>query len=208
VEELRRIRNERGWSQQRLADESGVNKATINQVEQGKRSPSISTLERLATAMGVEIADFFPKAQAPLPLEDARRSGAKEAEDLLASIGPLYDRYEALGRLLSSRWEHDLHSWDEKIPAGKTPDAFDFGRLLEWALSIGGDRIIYESLLEDSDRPHREELQDTLRMMERAEHAALEKVRRVFEPVKTFAEFRKIWEANDLDNLMAKTESR
>jgi transcriptional regulator with XRE-family HTH domain len=208
LEELRHIREGAGLSQSQLARESGVDRATINKIEQGKRSPSIATLESLARTLGVEVADFFPKAQAPLPLEDARRSGAKKAEDLLASIGPLYDRYEALGRLLASRWEHDLHSWDEKIPAGKTPDVFDLGRLLEWALSIGGDRIIYESLLEDADRPHREELQDTLRMMERAEHAALEKVRRVFEPVKTFAEFRKIWEANDLDNLMAKAESR
>lgn len=66
MEELKRLRNELGWSQQRLADESGVNKATINQVEQGKRSPSIATLESLSAAMGQEVGDFFPKAQAPL----------------------------------------------------------------------------------------------------------------------------------------------
>lgn len=66
MQELKRLRNNLGWSQQRLADESGVNKATINQVEQGKRSPSIGTLESLARAMGAEVGDFFPKAQAPL----------------------------------------------------------------------------------------------------------------------------------------------
>lgn len=66
MEELTRIRNERGWSQQRLSEQSGVNKATINQVERGKRSPNVETLAKLARALGVGVADFFPKAQASL----------------------------------------------------------------------------------------------------------------------------------------------
>jgi transcriptional regulator with XRE-family HTH domain len=67
LEELRRIREEAGLSQAQLARESGVDRATINKIEQGKRSPSIATLENLSRALGVEVADFFPKAQAPLP---------------------------------------------------------------------------------------------------------------------------------------------
>lgn len=66
MEELTRLRVEQGWSQQRLAEESGVNKATINQIERGRRSPNVETLEKLADALGVGVADFFPKAQAPL----------------------------------------------------------------------------------------------------------------------------------------------
>jgi transcriptional regulator with XRE-family HTH domain len=67
MRELTRIREERGLSQQGLADASGVNKATINQIERGRRSPNLETLEKLAGALAVEVADFFPKAQAPLP---------------------------------------------------------------------------------------------------------------------------------------------
>jgi transcriptional regulator with XRE-family HTH domain len=70
MRELTRIREERGLSQQGLADASGVNKATINQIERGRRSPNARTLEKLAGALSVEIADLFPKAQSPLPLED------------------------------------------------------------------------------------------------------------------------------------------
>jgi transcriptional regulator with XRE-family HTH domain len=69
LEELKRLREEKGWSQTKLAQESGVDRATINQAEGGRRSPTISTLELLATALGAEVADFFPKVQAPLPLE-------------------------------------------------------------------------------------------------------------------------------------------
>ena len=81
MRELTRIREERGLSQQGLADASGVNKATINQIERGRRSPNLETLEKLAGALAVEVADFFPKAQAPLPdFEEAgqRREDAFE----------------------------------------------------------------------------------------------------------------------------------
>jgi putative transcriptional regulator len=106
MQELKRIRNELGWSQQRLADESGVNKATINQVEQGKRSPSIPTLESLARAMSVEVGDFFPKVQAPLWSEDEIRAAWHSGRtirwaDLLKSVGgmaqDLEGRYDAAG---------------------------------------------------------------------------------------------------------------
>ncbi len=70
MQDLTRIRNERGWSQQKLSDASGVNKATINQIERGRRSPNVETLEKLADALGVEMADFFPKEQASLPFDD------------------------------------------------------------------------------------------------------------------------------------------
>jgi len=66
LEELRKMREEAGVSQSELARQSGVDRATINRVEMGRRSPSIETLEKLAAAMGTEVADFFPKAQAPL----------------------------------------------------------------------------------------------------------------------------------------------
>ncbi len=82
MEELRRIREEKGWSQARLARESGVNRATINTAEQGKRSPGIGTLERLADALGVGVADFFPKAQASLwPERSERREDVYEYAD-------------------------------------------------------------------------------------------------------------------------------
>jgi transcriptional regulator with XRE-family HTH domain len=66
MRELTRIRKECGLSQQGLADASDVNKATINQIERGRRSPNVETLEKLSDALGVGVVDFFPKAQASL----------------------------------------------------------------------------------------------------------------------------------------------
>lgn len=107
MEELKRLRTERGWSQQKLADASGVNKATINQVEQGKRSPSIQTLESLARAMGAEVGDFFPKAQASLldfPGE-RRESKLPDVADMLLRLGEML-----------------LLSWEAELPARAQAD--------------------------------------------------------------------------------------
>jgi transcriptional regulator with XRE-family HTH domain len=101
LEELRRLRKEKGWSQTRLAQESGVDRATINQAEGGRRSPTIATLEELATALGVEVADFFPKAQASLPLEEGGASPQPrvvQGEAHLSGTG----RLAAVGKIMEA----------------------------------------------------------------------------------------------------------
>jgi transcriptional regulator with XRE-family HTH domain len=64
VEEVRRIRKERGLTQRGLASLSGVDQATISMLESGKHRPRLETLDTLADALGVEVGDFFPKAEA------------------------------------------------------------------------------------------------------------------------------------------------
>lgn len=83
-EQVKRLREERGWSQPRLAVEAGVAVSAVSQIENGRRSPNVSTLDKLAEAFGVGVAEFFPKAQRrslPEPslfsdLEDERPSVA------------------------------------------------------------------------------------------------------------------------------------
>jgi transcriptional regulator with XRE-family HTH domain len=66
VEELRRTRKERGLTQRGLANASGVDQATISQVESGKHRPRLETLDKLADALGVEVGAFFQKSE-PTP---------------------------------------------------------------------------------------------------------------------------------------------
>ncbi len=93
MEQLRCIRKERGLSQMKLAAKAGVDQATVNQIERGARKPSTATLEKLALALDVEMADFFrgyevPKAQAPLPFDElqAERREAEQPDQLLAKL--------------------------------------------------------------------------------------------------------------------------
>lgn len=49
-----------------LAAASGVDRVTISLIERGRRTPSLETLERLASGLGVEMADLFPKVEPTL----------------------------------------------------------------------------------------------------------------------------------------------
>jgi len=76
-EEVKRLRQAKGWTQEQLAVYAGSSQPTVNLLEAGKRNPSASTLEKLARALEVEVVDLFPKPQAPQPsLEDAAQSEA------------------------------------------------------------------------------------------------------------------------------------
>lgn len=61
---LRRRRVQLGWSQVRLARDSGVSRTVVNEVENGRRSPSLATYERLRVALGLDL----PVSLALLPV--------------------------------------------------------------------------------------------------------------------------------------------
>ena len=56
---IRELRNLRGLSLRRLAARSGLNINTLSLVENAKTSPSIGTLQQLANALEVPLAEFF-----------------------------------------------------------------------------------------------------------------------------------------------------
>lgn len=56
---LRELRSARGLSLRSLADQSGLNINTLSLIENGKTSPSVSTLQQLATTLQVPIKTFF-----------------------------------------------------------------------------------------------------------------------------------------------------
>jgi transcriptional regulator with XRE-family HTH domain len=60
---LRRLRTQQRVSLRRLAAASGFSASFLSQVEHGLASPSISSMERIASALGVTLAQFFTHAE-------------------------------------------------------------------------------------------------------------------------------------------------
>jgi ribosome-binding protein aMBF1 (putative translation factor) len=56
---IRLLRMARQWSQERLADESGMHRTYMWGIEQGVRNPSLRHLARLADALNVELSSLF-----------------------------------------------------------------------------------------------------------------------------------------------------
>lgn len=50
---LRLLRQEKGWSQEAYADEAGLHRTYISDLERGARNPTITVVDKLATALGV-----------------------------------------------------------------------------------------------------------------------------------------------------------
>jgi DNA-binding XRE family transcriptional regulator len=49
---MKRLRKERGWSQEALADEAGLDRTYISGIERVVKNPTITVVERLARALG------------------------------------------------------------------------------------------------------------------------------------------------------------
>jgi transcriptional regulator with XRE-family HTH domain len=56
---LRQLREQRNWSLRALAERSGLAINTLSLIENGKSSPSVSTLQQLAVALQTPITTFF-----------------------------------------------------------------------------------------------------------------------------------------------------
>src|SRR5215208_4054815 len=98
MEQLKRLRAEKGLSQARLAARAGLDPSTVNQIERGARDPSPATLHKLADALEVGLVELLedeaPKAQAPLPFEygEDQQRGYVAVSDLLEDWRYLIER--------------------------------------------------------------------------------------------------------------------
>ena len=56
---LRRIREARGWSQERLAAKAGIHRVYLTRLESARQDPRLSTVAKLAKALGVPVTKLL-----------------------------------------------------------------------------------------------------------------------------------------------------
>lgn len=75
---LRRLRVEKGLSQEALAVDADVDRTYISGIERRTFNPTVDLLDRLAGALSMDVAEFFVVPQEgqkpPQPLRSGRRS--------------------------------------------------------------------------------------------------------------------------------------
>jgi transcriptional regulator with XRE-family HTH domain len=87
---LRELRAKRSLSIRSLAELSGLNFNTLSLIENGKSSPSVSTLQQLSTALGVPITAFFETTSIRREIlfqKSGQRPKAEFAHGLLEDLG-------------------------------------------------------------------------------------------------------------------------
>lgn len=58
-ERIKNLREQRGWSEYRLAKEAGFEQSTLKVIKKEKHMPSLYTIEKICFAFGITISDFF-----------------------------------------------------------------------------------------------------------------------------------------------------
>ncbi|MGP2490707.1 helix-turn-helix domain-containing protein [Mesorhizobium sp. PUT5] len=76
---LRRLRVERGYSQERLALDAGIDRAYVGRIERGSENVTIARLEALAAILQVPVAALFaePADHKPPALRPGRKPKAR-----------------------------------------------------------------------------------------------------------------------------------
>lgn len=65
MKRVKEIRVERGLSQSKLAEKTGLGQATISLLESGHHDPNLGTLNKIAAALDVPVIAFFEKTEPP-----------------------------------------------------------------------------------------------------------------------------------------------
>ncbi len=153
---LRQLRIQRELSIRSLAVQSGLNVNTLSLIENGRTSPSVSTLQLLASALNVPITAFFKD---DLPRNNISYQKAGERPKATFAYGTLED----LGAGLTLRGGQPfLITLEPKASSGDTPivhTGHEFVFCLEGQLSYIIDGRIYQldpgdSLLFEAYLPH------------------------------------------------------
>ena len=67
------LMKERGWSDYRLAAESGLSSSTIANIHRRNTVPSITTLESICGAFGISLAHFFTEEETTVQLNASQK---------------------------------------------------------------------------------------------------------------------------------------
>jgi transcriptional regulator with XRE-family HTH domain len=57
--QVKHARITRGWTQERLAKETGLKQSIISRLESGRHQPSLTTLEKIARKLGLNLLVLF-----------------------------------------------------------------------------------------------------------------------------------------------------
>ena len=70
--ELQRYRQEKGWSQEYVAEVTGLHRTYISQLERGLKSPSVRVLSHITNALGLRMSELLYSVEESLSVNERR----------------------------------------------------------------------------------------------------------------------------------------
>jgi len=140
VDRLAELRESQALTLRDLAERSGVDANTINQVELGHRKPRPSTLRKLAKALNVEVSDLVREPAVPLD-EAPREAGPAQPMEQPRERGEGWEFRQAIELVMEAARKEALRTEQATNRASESerPQSMIMGELMD-----AGRRILDE----------------------------------------------------------------
>ncbi|MCL2198302.1 MAG: helix-turn-helix transcriptional regulator [Defluviitaleaceae bacterium] len=73
LDKIKQFRDSRGWSNYKLAKESGIHEGTLNNLFRLNNQPTIPTLEAICKGLDISMSQFFADGDEAVPLNKEQR---------------------------------------------------------------------------------------------------------------------------------------
>ena len=73
MKNLAAFRKRKGWSQQKLSDQSGVSQTYISELEADKKKPTVLVAQKIAAALGITLSKLLNEKSQSQNLKSVRR---------------------------------------------------------------------------------------------------------------------------------------
>lgn len=153
---LRRIRKNRGWTQESLAEKIGVNTILINQIENARKGMGKDVMARVCNVLQVRPWELYATEDTPVVREDERRiwkllreAGPLNLTENIAQYGKyLIDHAKKAGTMaekthtIVDKRQKALELYEEAERRGLAPLLDDYAReLLEKSAANGKKKV-------------------------------------------------------------------
>lgn len=139
-ERLKSLRSEKGWSQQRLADELNLSKSSVNMYERGEREPGFETMEAIADTFNVDMDYLYG------------RTDVKIAEPIQFNAGTVPPGFEPLPRMVKKPLIGDIACGEPITAEQNVADYVDVPETVhcDFCLRCHGDSMV-DAGIRDND---------------------------------------------------------
>ena len=139
-ERLKSLRSEKGWSQQRLADELNLSKSSVNMYERGEREPGFETMEAIADTFNVDMDYLYG------------RTDVKIAEPIQFNVGTVPPGFEPLPRMVKKPLIGDIACGEPITAEQNVADYVDVPETVhcDFCLRCHGDSMV-DAGIQDND---------------------------------------------------------
>ena len=146
-----KARAERGWSLQQLAKRAGLSPASIHKIEKSGMTPTITSLMKVAAALGKSVGWFIEESDGLRPVTVVRRDERTRLHTskdglVLNNISGRYGPFFVAGA------EADVEPWADSGPQPMVHPGEELVLLLEGTMRFTIDAVDYD--LEEGDSIH------------------------------------------------------